>query len=170
MLSCHQRWNLRLLYPYIYQSPLSTLFCTSETGGFSFVCCLCLGRWRHQGNEVILSLYDADRESLTIWSIMIGIFLYDAVLAERERESLILGWAQRRYKSKSRTCVSYTMMYKWLILHQMEWIHARIHFSFPCWFQSSKLSQSGKFCHWWCRRKKTLWVCNMIFISNYRHI
>lgn len=47
-------------------------------GGFSFFCLLCLRRWWHQGGGVILSLYNADRESVSIWSIMKDIFLHDA--------------------------------------------------------------------------------------------
>lgn len=47
-------------------------------GGFSFFCLLCLRRWWHQGSGVILSLYNADRESVSIWSIMTDIFLHDA--------------------------------------------------------------------------------------------
>lgn len=44
-------------------------------GGFSFFCLLCLRRWWHHGGGVILSLYNADRESV---SIMTDIFLHDA--------------------------------------------------------------------------------------------
>ena len=47
-------------------------------GGFSFFCLLGLRRWWHQGGGVILSLYNADRESVSMWSIMTDIFLHDA--------------------------------------------------------------------------------------------
>lgn len=66
------------------------------------------------GRRGHFSLYDADRESVTIWSIMTDIFLYDAVFAEGG--SLILGWAQHKYKSRPRTHISHTIrgMYKFM--------------------------------------------------------
>lgn len=62
-------------------------------GGFSFFCLLGLRRWWHQGGGVILSLYNADRESVSMWSIMTDIFLHDAgkIISILVSVSLLLG-------------------------------------------------------------------------------